>query len=98
MSPAHVLTPGEPGGVLTPDTGEESDSMADVASIDVGILSNVTQRLLQVGTAAHEAFTENGNLITKNYMMERNLVSLPFALANREYGSKSVPAGPKSDS
>lgn len=64
------------------------------ASIDPGILSNVTQRLLQTGTAAHEAFTENTNLITKNYMMERNLVSLPFALANREYGSKNVPAGP----
>jgi len=68
--------------------------MADVAAIDNGILSNITQRLLQTGAAAHEAFTENANLITKNYMMERNLVSLPFALANREYGSKEVPAGP----
>ena len=67
-----------------------------VAAIDLSILSNITQRLLQTGTAAHETFTENSNLITKNYMMERNLVSLPFALANREYGSKSVPAGPTS--
>lgn len=25
MSPAHVLTPGEPGGVFTPATGEESE-------------------------------------------------------------------------
>jgi hypothetical protein len=76
-----------------PVPSEGEDEMAN-ATIDEGILSNVTQRLLQTGTAAHEAFTENANLITKNYMMERNLVSLPFALANREYGSKEVPAGP----
>ena len=78
---------------LVSDSGEGEEDMA-TAIIDDGILSNVTQRLLQTGTAAHEAFTENANLITKNYMMERNLVSLPFALANREYGSQKTPAGP----
>lgn len=83
-----------PENLEIPIPGEGDNIMAEVASIDANILSNLTQRLLQVGTAAHEAFTENGNLITKNYMMERNLVSLPFALANREYGSKNVPAGP----
>jgi hypothetical protein len=83
--------------VLTPDVGQGVLTMADgVASMDLNVLSHVTTRLVQTGTAAHEAFTENQNLITKNYMMERNMVSLPFALGAREVGSKEVPAGPTS--
>lgn len=86
--PAHVLTPGEPGGVLTPDTGEESEMalLEAIADQNAG-------RMLSAGVSAHEHFVQFGKILDYSYEQGRKLTSLVESLGVREVTSASGQAG-----
>jgi hypothetical protein len=70
--------------------------MAEVASMDLAVLSHCTTRLVATADAGHEDFLNVRNLANLGYLQDRNMVSLPESLGAREVASKQVPAGPSS--
>ena len=73
------------------------DQMAiDLHEQNMAQLGQLGLRLHQVGTVAHENFTQTTKFADLDYLEGKRLVGLTEAMGVREVASKSVPAGPAS--